>query len=124
LAYKLIRAGKIVGYERHGRGRAQFVLIMHSIDGKVWTNICTRPDAYIEHDDKESFISIKDVNGKDIYEGDKTQYGVVEWCNDLNFDGTVHPGYYFSHIYECCGKGSLPYTTEFEDIDVLGNIHD
>lgn len=68
----------------------------------------------------------RDKGSTRIYEGDITQYGVVEYRADLNWDsgGSVHPGFYFSGAYENGETGSLSYHSGFDDCEIIGNIHD
>ena len=71
------------------------------------------------------FIGRKDRNEKEIYEGDITDYGVVSWFNDLNWDsgGSIHPGFYFGGDSKY--DNELDYSQGFDDsIEVLGNIYE
>jgi hypothetical protein len=69
----------------------------------------------------ERFTGITSLVSGDIYEGDITKEGTVEWRTDLHWDGggSSHPGFYFAkHDYEMEYHDRLD-----ENCEVIGNIH-
>ena len=90
IEFRLIKDGKIVGYERHvlnkqcGESRPNVVCIEHSRDGKEWWCIWFSKDYFIDHDNKEQFTGLLDKNGVKVFEGDIVYYSIV--CYSL--DGT------------------------------------
>lgn len=76
IKFRLIKDGKIVGYEEHRRlddGMGHFnVFIYHSRTQHPmsWREIVSCPDEYLKHDDKDQYTGLNDKNEKEIYESD------------------------------------------------------
>jgi len=67
------------------------------------------------------YTGLKDKNGVEIYEGDITNFGVIEWCENIGFDGGGgnHSGFYFKR---CAGE--LEYHDNMDECEVIGNIYE
>lgn len=67
---------------------------------------------------------LKDSKGKDIYENDITNNGIVKRFDWLHWDwwGSIHPGRYFDLSYN--KDQELQYHTWFDDVIILWNIYE
>jgi len=135
IKFRLIKDGKIVGYEQHilvtYRYQANEIGIFHSTHGNPSElgvyNILVRPDKFIRHDTKDRYI------GKEIYEGDILkddcgEIGIVRFGKlplDKSGDCVCT---YLAYYVECKGKLGQAPTYECANIgdwmEVIGNIHD
>ena len=125
LKFRLIRDGKIVGYEKWypGQGKPTDVTSaepcwLYSKDGVYWN------PTYIRHDSKDQFTGLKDRNDMELFEGDvikkhEGEYmgltGYVEWC------GTCCLGYRTQYIG--IGNSEL-IQVPWDTFEIIGNIHE
>ena len=121
LKFRLLKDGKIVGYEKWYAGQGDEDSItsakahwLYSAGGKYWS-----PD-YIEHDDKDQFTGLLEKNDVEIYEGDVVTFGgghndVIIW-RDGALGYVIHGEFIpLARIW----PGTLP-----KSVEVVGNIHE
>ena len=72
IKFRLIRDGKIVGYEKHSNSGTPGIGIYHSrvnddCEDYEWVNVRVYLTAWIEHDTKEPFTCLMFSEGRFIY---------------------------------------------------------
>ena len=134
IKFRLIKDGKIVGYEKHilrpqcGENRTNVICVCYLAPDEIldpkayWKCSWYNPNDFIDHDSKEQFIGLKAKNGnRDLYASDKVlignDKGVLVWdeddfCWGLQLDdGEINA---LCRFYDY---------KELENITYLGNIH-
>lgn len=131
IKFRLIRDGKIVGYEKHSHSGTVGIGVYHSrvnddCEDFEWVNVRFYKTAWIEHDTKEQFIGHLDSNGHDIYEGD-----IIEWDRVTGFDdgtGVViwnsnQAGFFVENDATDVYDEIYNFTPTSHSVRVIGNIH-
>lgn len=93
------------------------IVNIYTIKDDLWCN-CTTNKVFLQR------TWLKDSKGKDIYENDITNNGVVKRFDWLHWDwwGSIHPGRYFDLSYN--KDQELQYHTWFDDVIILWNIYE
>lgn len=138
IKFRLIKDNKIVGYERHIPGRMDgrirhLPAIIHSKEenGSGWNIYSQIGNGVIDHDSKEQYIDKQDVNGQDVYQGDRVTCPnglsyIVCLGNWRHIDTGEHYGWYLQGE---SGEGGGGKSWQWDivdpiDIKVIGTIHD
>ena len=130
IKFRLVKDGKIVGYETHtiDPDINEGICIYHKCPAdevfKYGYPITSGDKWFIFHDSKEQFTGLLDRNDKEIYEGDivQTKYETMPPISIMWRDG----GFYYSPPKKDPNDGRLFCVCEFttESDEVIGNIHD
>ena len=93
------------------------IVNIYTIKDDLWCN-CTTNKVFLQ------YTWLKDSKGKDIYENDITNNGIVKRFDWLHWDwwGSIHPGRYFDLSYN--KDQELQYHTWFDDVIILWNIYE
>lgn len=119
LKFRLIKDGKIVGFEHHGGGD-----IFHKTKNEDgWFSVTHMTNSWVDHDSKDQYTGLNDKNATEIYEGDivKTYAGyrnIIIWRDDCG-------GFYLKIPGMINGYDPIYYQTAgINQLEVIGNIHE
>ena len=141
IKFRLIRDGKIIGYEKWYPGaRVKETGLwtaqpkwLHSTDGEYWE---PKP---IRHHSKDQFTGLKDKNGVEIYEGDRINHGLFALNDRERFgEGPLPKGvneddittiltrfevrWDFRSLFDL--KTMIKHNPDIEGVEIIGNIHE
>ena len=128
--FRLIRNGKIVGYEQHilrpqcGDDNLNVICVCYSTPKQLENPrhyprcSCFDKADFIFHDHKDMFTGLHDSEGREIYEGDIDSKGFV-FTYDVDMGGwyRMKNGEGFQWHAQALRQGRLPFK-------VIGNIHE
>jgi len=118
IKFRLRQDNKIVGYERVSwQDKDTGISFLHiyweySVDNIIWN------DKYIQHNNKDQYIGLKDKNGKEIYENDIIGTR-KEHCWQVVY---VDNGFYFCFLGTNNPIANNMVYYEMNRFEVFGNI--
>jgi len=112
LKFRLIKDGKIVGYERWVHYCWEY-----SYDGLNWN------ERYIIHDSKDEYTGRKDKNGRDVYEGDVlasvAELDSVKVLGEISYTNGA-----FMATMPFMSFETALYSFDMSTVEVIGNIYE
>lgn len=128
IKFRLIKDGKIVGYEKHIKPEyIDRIRIFHSIDNVEWIDTAHDPLHEIPHDNKNSCMGSKDKNNKEVYEGDIVGDPESDWHDGIPkfhlHSGIVDwlmYGFWIKYVNHHDGRD----ISALEEMEVIGNIYE